>query len=1181
MADVTMQATDIAPAELRAIPHWVLEIDKEPYGKNGQKSGWNDPESDFWMSFDEAWQLYQENPDEIDCVGFIAYRNPDFKDGQVIIGDLDCCRNPVTGEATPWAADILKRLNCWTAPSISKCGYRFAFFGKLPDGSNILSGRHGPQSDVSEDMKAHILEAKPYLKERLDRGEPVWNGFELFEHLKNTTFANSRLPEYPNEMPHLTKEQVAELIVSIPEDLIKAKNEGKQGTKGKRRVTSLPRLDIQKVIDVHTPGWHLDGEEWTGPHPTEGSSTGHNLRANLKTNVWSYWHNTPNGRPVGGGDAWTYIACELGQVDWVGAGSGSLSDADIIEAVKEEAARRKFFTREELGLEHDLEDALELIEYLTTKVAGDPSLPFEPRYIEALSIVREQKPHEYERIRAILKKEGVGVKRLEDAIARKNKQRKVEARKGISEPIAANGKPVIVTNDRQLPELTAEGLAAITKFNNPPRLFVRTGSLARIQVIEGQPVIETLTHSKLKGILARAAVFITKEGNRRHNSLPPSSMVEDLLTLGEWPGIPLLTGLTESPCIRPGGTVLSLPGYDPLTRLYYAPSDELKDLSIPGTPSQEDARKAAELILSELLIDFPFKDQASRANTLAAMLTIVTRPAIDGNVPLCLFDKPQAGTGASLLTEIISRITTGRAAKMMSAPESDEEWRKVITSTLLASPQLAVIDNVVGALASSELAKLLTSRIWMDRILGHSEMVALPVNTVLCATGNNITLRGDIARRTYWVRLDAEMARPWQREKFKHTLPIWAAEHRKDIITALLTICRAWFAAGCPMPRTVPKAMGNFEDWSTKLAGVLGFAGVDGFLGNTEALYESIDPEAELWEAFIMAWYDLHGDEPVTAGQLKAELILSDEDYNDLQDAMPDELADASDKSTSVIGQILRKHADRVYTCGLKLVGSPDRHSKGIEWRVMRTKPAEDRPATPGTAEDTSNPGTKKGNLTHLITDKEHSLGERELAGIPVDGKRPPHPPQTPADDPSDSGKFAEDEVDSVFSLTPDDVLIRQLRDHPKVVPVKTNGITAFRIGVALIDVIYKIKGFAEEQWIAHLQATGWERAIEGYSSTPIWFAPKAMVEQHFDNWAGIKLSFEGDPISIPGKTRVRFRVKFKTEQPSPEYPFHPEEVIYHEGDVADIPEQQAEKWISRGVAEAATYPEAQRLARA
>jgi hypothetical protein len=286
-----------------------------------------------------------------------------------------------------------------------------------------------------------------------------------------------------------------------------------------------------------------------------------------------------------------------------------------------------------------------------------------------------------------------------------------------------DGRPEIIISGKHMQDITTEALPAIIANNTPPLVFVRAGSLVRIRPGEhGTMSIEPLNEPALRGILARAAKFMKIQWMEMINTDPPLKVVKDILALTSWPGIPPLVGLIAVPVIRQDGSILDQFGYDPATELYYVKERNLA-IQVPDNPTQEEAKKAALLISSEVFGDFPFKDRSSKANAMAALLAAIARPLINGNIPLGLFDKPQAGTGASLLTEIIAEVTTGAPAHLQTAPSTDEEWRKAITSTLMNGPSIVVIDNVNNMLKSRSLSQMLTARIWVDRMLGQSKML--------------------------------------------------------------------------------------------------------------------------------------------------------------------------------------------------------------------------------------------------------------------------------------------------------------------------------------------------------------------------------------------------------------------------------------------------------------------------
>jgi hypothetical protein len=273
---------------------------------------------------------------------------------------------------------------------------------------------------------------------------------------------------------------------------------------------------------------------------------------------------------------------------------------------------------------------------------------------------------------------------------------------------------------------------------------------------------------------------------------------------------------------------------------------------------------------------------------------------------------------------------------MMGAPDTDDEWRKAITSALLDGSSIIVIDNVVGKLRSSSLTRALTSKTWRDRFLGKSEMVDLPQRSIWVATGNNIVIGGDLARRSYWIRLDASMARPWLRTGFKHEdLLGWIKANQASLLSDLLIMARAWILAGRPAGSA--KSIGGFKEWSDIIGGILEFAGIQGFLTNASELYDTMDQDVQQWDEFLGAWAAIHADHPIGAGQLRDELTSTEQIYRTLQDAMPDDVAEAvrKDRRASLsLGVVLSKHVDQIYPSGRRLRRENDSHSKSSLWKV-------------------------------------------------------------------------------------------------------------------------------------------------------------------------------------------------------------------------------------------------------
>jgi hypothetical protein len=66
--------------------------------------------------------------------------------------------------------------------------------------------------------------------------------------------------------------------------------------------------------------------------------------------------------------------------------------------------------------------------------------------------------------------------------------------------------------------------------------------------------------------------------------------------------------------------------------------------------------------------------------------------------------------------------------------------------------------------------------------------------------------------------------------------------------------------------------LGSFEAWAEIVGGMVAFAGIPGFLGNLEALYEKADEGGAEWEGFLSAWWAACGEEPVTVAELSSNV---------------------------------------------------------------------------------------------------------------------------------------------------------------------------------------------------------------------------------------------------------------------------------------------------------------------
>lgn len=469
-----------------------------------------------------------------------------------------------------------------------------------------------------------------------------------------------------------------------------------------------------------------------------------------------------------------------------------------------------------------------------------------------------------------------------------------------------DSRPWINATVLDLPVVTEQAWLALGNANVPPTHFRQGGLLVRVDVGErGHPAITAVNESLLRSRLARVARWgrpkKAENGDLNwEHMLPPVHVVRDMLAVSA-PGFPDLNRIVDAPIFSASGELQTQPGYHCESQTYYVPVGDVLIPPVPPKPTDRDLEQARQLLISDLLGDFPFVGGAELAHAVALMILPFVRELIDGPTPLHLIEKPSPGTGAGLLTEVLLLPALGRNAPIMSEGSDEDEWRKRVTAKLRSGASVIVIDNLRRRLDSSSVAAALTASVWEDRLLGASEILRLPVRCVWVATANNPALSNEITRRTIRIRLDAKLDQPWLRTGFRHpNLRRWAQEHRGELIWACLVLARAWQAAGCPRGSG---SLGMYEDWAAVVGGIHEVAGIPGFLGNLSAFYAVNDADRQAWIVFLAAWWERFGSRPVSVSEL---LPVSQE----VQPPLP--LREGTERSQQTqLGVLLSRQRDR------------------------------------------------------------------------------------------------------------------------------------------------------------------------------------------------------------------------------------------------------------------------------
>ncbi len=300
--------------------------------------------------------------------------------------------------------------------------------------------------------------------------------------------------------------------------------------------------------------------------------------------------------------------------------------------------------------------------------------------------------------------------------------------------------------------------------------------------------------------------FDARSNKRISIDCPPKIAATYLERIGVW-RLPLLTGITNTPTLRPDGSAIEWPGYDQSTGILYDPLGVVFP-PVPMEPSKDQAF-AALGILKDLIATFPFVDDESRSVALSGILTSIIRRSIL-RAPMHAYTAPLAGSGKSKLVDVASLIATGHEAPVIAQGKTEEEMEKRLGAALIAGDSIVSFDNCEHPLGGELLCQAMTQPIMNIRILGKSVYVAVPNNAVFYATGNNLVLIGDITRRTVMSSLDPGCERPELRSFDTDPIETIRGDRPRYVLDAL-TVLRAFHVAGRPR-QTVP--LGSFEDWS-------------------------------------------------------------------------------------------------------------------------------------------------------------------------------------------------------------------------------------------------------------------------------------------------------------------------------------------------------------------------------
>ncbi len=489
-----------------------------------------------------------------------------------------------------------------------------------------------------------------------------------------------------------------------------------------------------------------------------------------------------------------------------------------------------------------------------------------------------------------------------------------------------------------------------------PELYQRGGALVQIvrepdnrDGIErppSMPRIVTIPQATLRGRTTRFCHIVRMDSEGELSPAhPPEWAIKGVYSLQQWPGIRSLTGIASTPILRPDGSILTTTGFDPMTGLYLDCGSLV--VTVPENPTRDQAQDAA-MLLQDVFADFPFEQVYHISAAIALVLTPFARQAFRGPVPLFLIDANVRGSGKSLFADAIGLIVLGDDLPRMSNPGDDDEARKRITSLAIRGDSLCLIDNITTEFGGASIDAALTSTRWQDRILGRSEVVDMPLAITWLATGNNVVLMGDTSRRICHIRLNCKEERPEERDGFRHAnLRAHVHQHRAELVSACLTILRAFHVAGRPQAKL--SGWGSYEGWSELVRQAVVWLGFPDPAAGRIELMNRADTQLQALRQLIECWHEVdpHGEGITTSGLMDL-LSRCRDGYHGVREALLEMCGGSPDKLPGVkaVGNKLRHIRGRIV--GGKAMDSRENRKHQQVWRVIDALSASSASSVPG-----------------------------------------------------------------------------------------------------------------------------------------------------------------------------------------------------------------------------------------
>lgn len=492
------------------------------------------------------------------------------------------------------------------------------------------------------------------------------------------------------------------------------------------------------------------------------------------------------------------------------------------------------------------------------------------------------------------------------------------------------GQPVRLTatqgNRAQLAEQIAVELA------QRPDLFSLAGQVVRLVQSEFQPVTRPLL-----AFLIGTGCALFRPGKERPVPCDVDQQTVDMVLALLPERCRRVTGRSSVPLIDTQGRIAQAPGLDDASGLYLDLTTELE--AVPASPTRAQTVAALKRLWAPWS-RYAWTTPHCRAAMLSAILTVTLRPTIAA-APGLFVDAASQGAGKSSAIAALLCIAQGHRGGMKTwTADTDAELEKYALSLAKSGAAAVAYDNVVGRFESSVIATAVIEGKVQARLLGTNTALSPQFRALWLATGNNATLGPDCGTRFLQARIASPDGQP-QRKSFPFEPGQAALADRAGIVHAILTVHRAWHAAGRPQ---VDGISTRFPEWGRSVRQMVLWLhrealDVEAGIGELGDPADSIlnraavsDPDTEATAELFASLLECFGNaEPFTARDVAAAVRAGREAGRGEMGALADAVMGfLRSPSVQGIASLLRNRRDRVLN-GLRLSMLPKGQGRDAE----------------------------------------------------------------------------------------------------------------------------------------------------------------------------------------------------------------------------------------------------------